>query len=150
VTSGTADRASPNRVRFVVSLLVVVAVWPLLHRAGVAAWELNPWKLAGFAMYATHTTTLVVLLEPGAGVWHPLDERALAPAARQGLAEFRRQRDALGRLRSPREMARLVFETEPARAHLLVTVQRLNLEPATARIGSRKSHYFYERAEFER
>ena len=91
----------------------------------------------------------MILLEPGKGVWHPLDEEALAPVARESLATFRRQRDALGQLRTPRDLARVILATEPARERLLVTVQRLHLEPETDRIGSRKTQYFYERAEFE-
>lgn len=148
MTRRNGEAASPGRVRFVAALLVVVALWPPLHRVAVAAWELNPWKLGGFAMYATHTTSLAVLLEPAAGVWRPLDEAALAPPVRQALAEFRRQRDALGLLRTPRDVARVVFENEPGREHMLVTVQRLHLEPSTGRIGSRKAQYFYERSEF--
>jgi len=38
--------------RLALALLAFVAAWPLVHRALVARFELDPWKHAGFAMYA--------------------------------------------------------------------------------------------------
>ena len=62
-------------------LLVFVALWPFVHLGLVARYEINPWKLGGFAMYTTPVPPVqVVLFEQGrAGGMTPIDERLLPP-----------------------------------------------------------------------
>ena len=43
------------------AILVWVAAWPLAHRAAVSAFDINPWKLGGFAMYTTATPPVQVV-----------------------------------------------------------------------------------------
>ena len=38
--------------RLVIAFLIGFALWPAVHRGLVAAYDVNPWKLAGWAMYA--------------------------------------------------------------------------------------------------
>ncbi|MGH0035643.1 MAG: hypothetical protein ACQGVK_11515 [Myxococcota bacterium] len=143
-----ANRSAPRRAwRPVAAALVVgfVAFWPLVHRGAVAWLDIHPWKLCGFAMYTTYSTTHVALFEPRAGGLALIDERTLPPLVQRELLAFRGERGALGALRSPDDLARRVFDARPDLRNLLVVVQRSWLDPATAHIASEKDLIPYER-----
>lgn len=132
--------------RLVLTLLATLALWPLVHRVLVARYDLNPWKLAGFAMYTTPTPpVLVVVLHDAGGRLAALDERALPVPARRALDRFRAERHALGRLRRPDDLARALFRARPDLDVLVVLVQRIQLDPATARMTSVRERFAYER-----
>lgn len=42
---------NPLKRRWVIILLVLLTFWPLAHRVLVAKFNVNPWKLAGWAMF---------------------------------------------------------------------------------------------------
>jgi hypothetical protein len=124
-----------------------VALWPLAHR-GLVAWQnVHPWKLGGFAMYTSYATTHVALFEPRSVGLALIDERTLAPDVQRALQAFRGERGALGRLRSPDDLARRVFDSRPDLANLVVVIQRSWLDPSTARIASSKDVIPYERSD---
>lgn len=132
--------------RLALALLAALALWPLLHRGLVARYDLNPWKLAGFAMYTTPTPpVLVVVLHDAGGRLAPLDERGLPEATRRALDRFRSERHALGRLRRPDDLARALFRARPDLPALVVLVQRMRLDPATARMTSTRERFVYTR-----
>lgn len=130
----------------VVAVLAWVALWPLVHRALVARYELSPWKLSSFAMYSSpHPPILVALLVPSDGRLVPLDETALPTLARTELDRFRVERHVLGRLREPDDLARTVLAARPELPTLLIVVQRTWLDPATAHVESASEQYGYDR-----
>lgn len=133
--------------RTAASLVVgVVALWPLCHR-GLVAWQgIHPWKLGGFAMYTTYATTHVALFEPRRTGLALVDERTLPPEAQRALQDFRGERGALGRLKSPDELARRIFDGRPGMDELVVVIQRQWLDPSSARIVSEKEIVPYERS----
>ena len=51
------------KARVVGTLLLLVAVWPLAHRQLVVRFDVNPWKLYGFAMYCTPHDIAVDLID---------------------------------------------------------------------------------------
>jgi hypothetical protein len=130
----------------VVAVLAWVALWPLAHRALVARYELSPWKLSSFAMYASpHPPILVALLVPSDGRLVPLDETALPTPVRIELDRFRVERHVLGRLRQPDDLARAVLAERPDLPTLLIAVQRTWLDPATAHVDSASEQFGYDR-----
>jgi hypothetical protein len=138
----------------VAALLAFVAIWPIAHRALVARYEIDPWKLGGFAMYATPTLPVLlgVLVEgegEGAGRLVPLDESSLPLAARARLDRFRVERVALGRLREPRDAARAILAARPDLHGLVVLVQRTTLDPRSARTVASTQRFVYDRAVLE-
>ena len=135
--------AAPWRSRALAGLLLFVALWPILHRVLVARYELNPWRLGGFAMYSTYVKTIVALAEPTEGGLRPLAEASLDPESLAVLERFRQDRSVLGRLRPPHDVARAVFRERPELRRLVVVVQRLALDPESARMvsGRRSIHY---------
>ena len=51
--------------KVIVIFLVVFTLWPLAHRALVAAFNVNPWKLAGWAMFCVPNPKTFVRLVGG-------------------------------------------------------------------------------------
>ena len=134
------------RRRVAIAILVWAAVWPLGHRALVAAYDVNPWKLGGFAMYATATPPIqVVVFESAGGRLMPLDERRLSRDAQRALRRFRIDRHALGQLQSPDDLGDALLEARPDLAWVVVAVQRMSLDAKTARMTSTREQYLFER-----
>ena len=140
--------ASPAKRAIAVAILVWVCLWPLAHRVLVAIWDVNPWKLGAFAMYATPTPPVqVVLLKKGNAGLVPIDERTLPQGVRAVLDRFRIERHALGRLRLPDDVGRATLRASPNLEWLVVAVQRMLLDSDSARMTSRRDEYVYERTE---
>ena len=125
------------------AIVALVALWPLAHRGLVAAYEIDPWKLGGFAMYTTYQTSLVVFFRAGPDGLRPIDETALPAPVRAELERFRARRSALGTWVAPDAAARALHAVRPELASLVVVVQRLWLDRETARIASEKHGYAY-------
>jgi hypothetical protein len=134
----------------VAALLAWVALWPLAQRALVARFEIDPWKLGGFAMYAAPTLPVLVgIFAPEAGRLALLDEATLPAEARARLDRFRVERVALGRLREPRDAARAILAARPELHGVVLVVQRTTLDPRTARTRTSSERFVYDRALLE-
>jgi len=129
------------------ALVVGVALWPPVHRLLVLRWDLDPWKLGGFAMDATWHGSAVALFEPQAGGLHLVDETTLGPEARRALATFRARRRTLGRWADPDEAVRHIHADRPDLEHLVLVIQRLWIDPDTGRLASEREILPYRRGE---
>jgi len=130
----------------IVVLLVLVAVWPFGHRALVAAYDVNPWKLAGWAMYATPTPpVLAAIFQPVGKGGIPIPRESLPESVGVALDEFVMERHALGDFRRPDEVAALVLESNADLDEVVVMVQRMILDSKTALMTSRNAIYRYDR-----
>lgn len=125
-------------------VVLVVALWPLAHRGLVLRERVNPWKLGGFAMYASYETQLSALFRVTGEGFRLVDEAGLPPAGRAAFARFRARRAALGRLASPDAAVAAIHAERPDLEHLVVVVQRLWLDRASAHVASEKDTYLYE------
>ena len=132
-----------------IALLGWVALWPLAHRGLVARYDLNPWKLGAWAMYTTPIPPVlaVVAVERPAGLV-ALDEEALPGETRAVLQRFRAERHALGRLRTPEDVAAAVFAAQPDLQFLAVLVQWTRLDRATARMRTERERFVFDRLDF--
>ncbi len=67
-------------------LVALVALWPIAHVVLVRKFDLNPWKLGGFAMYAVPGRWEITRIEtrrtPGAGPWERWTRRPGVPLVR--------------------------------------------------------------------
>jgi hypothetical protein len=128
-------------------LLGFVALWPLAHRGLVARLGIDPWKLSGFAMYATPSLpVLVSLVVPERAGPAPLDEAALPAWVKAELDRFRVERLALGRLREPAAEARALLVARQNLSSLAVLVQKSTLDADTGRITTSTERYVYDRS----
>jgi hypothetical protein len=135
--------------RIALALLAFAALWPLAHRALVAAFGTDPWKLGGFAMYAQPSLpVLVALFVPADGHLALVDEATLPADVRDRLDRFRRERVALGRLREPADVARALLDARPDAVGVTIVVQRTDLDPRSARTVAHRDLFVYDRGAF--
>ena len=120
--------------RLVVAFLIAFALWPALHRVLVAAYDANPWKLAGWAMYARpHFPARLALRLVEGGSERPL--RELDDWEQVLAAEFIERRHSLGRLARPDALVEALL-SRLGRADAVVVVLRtryFDLETASIR-----------------
>lgn len=139
-------RGSGRGVRFL-ALVVLVALWPLAHRALVLRYQVDPWRLGGFAMYTTYQSTLVALFEATPGGLRVVEESGFSSRTAAALERMRLRRRALGQLAEPTEALRRVYAERPDLENLVVVIQRLWIDPETGRIASEKEILPYRRGE---
>lgn len=126
------------------AVVIAVALWPLCHRVLVREYAIDPWKLGGFAMYASYQTSLAVVFEPTPQGLRLVDESRLDRRSQRALGEFRSRRSALGALVTPDAVAAAIHAGQPGLSRLVVVVQRLWLDAETGRIASEKVNFPYE------
>lgn len=137
---------SPTKRRIVHTGLLVFALWPAVQIALVQVFEVNPWKLMGWGMYATPQMPPELRLAcdgpggPGACPWP-----VLPPELEAAQLEFLRRRLGLGRLARPDQLAAALFAHDPALEGLSIEVVQPVLNVRTARIEERTTTYAYGR-----
>jgi len=119
-------RAAARRV------LGFVAVWPLVTLGLQAGWDVDPWKLMSFGMYAVPSRRprdLVIQVEVlERGAWRALPAGALPEAA----ASFAVWRQTLGELVSPLPLVREVLSRRGAE-RVRLTLHSPRLDASTGR-----------------
>mgnify|MGYP000145873284 CR=1 FL=1 len=130
--------------RLVVAALVVLAAWPLAHRALVARYGLDPWRFFGWAMYCTPKLPVrVALRERRAGAVSEIALRDLPRPARRAASRLKKGRALWGTLASPAGLAAALGASRPDAEGFEIVVERWFLDPATAHIGTRRDVYEY-------
>lgn len=131
----------------VAALLLFALLWPFAQRALVARFGLDPWKFAGFAMYAAPSLpVLVAVFVPRDGRLVLVDEATLPEPVRARLDRFRVERLALGRLREPEDVARALLDARPDASGVMIVVQRTDLDRHSARTVSAEEIFSYDRS----
>ncbi|MEE2665146.1 MAG: hypothetical protein VX681_13595 [Myxococcota bacterium] len=122
--------------RVVGVFLIAFALWPLIHRDLVWRYDVDPWKLFGFAMYSVPGPMKTVRVFPmsQAGRGQMLDFERYAPAEQRSVDRFRQRRRALGRLASMEPLGQRMLELHPDWEGATVAVVTLALDPETARL----------------
>jgi hypothetical protein len=118
--------------------LLLFALWPLGHFALARRYEIDPWKLFGWAMYCAPgpmKTVRVVGLGPQREL-RRFDMRRYTPEERALVDGFRERRRALGRLARPEALARGMLALHPELEGVVVAVFALELDRETARLRS--------------
>lgn len=129
--------------------LALFTAWPLAHRALVAAFDVDPWKLGGWAMYVeprfvprVEVVPLGRTGEPG----EPAGESfAFSREDATRVDAFAARRLTLGRLAAPDGLARDLLAAHPHLPGLLVRVRTRRLDLETARLEERVDRYAYRR-----
>ena len=138
--------STPAKARVAALLCLLFIVWPAVHRVGVAVYNINAWRLGGFAMYATPPArTAVSILERRGSQETILLESDLPAALAEQRRLYRIRRSVLGLLLPPDALAEAYFRARPDVDHIEVVITRDMLNASTARIERRKSIYLYDR-----
>lgn len=112
----------------VVSTLLVLMLWPPLHRALVARYELDPWKLFGWAMYCTQFR-IAYQLDTQPNIDWGGDKRLRRPL------NFMSQRHRIyGNLYSHEQFARELFDLNPQVNRVDIGIQRVGIDSTTAKL----------------
>ena len=132
--------------RLVVALLLAMVLWLPVHRWLVVRWEVNPWKLAGWAMYVRPQPRVQVELFDAAGDrLAPLALDQSAEPYRSAVGEFLLDRKHAGNLVRPDALAEVVFAFEPWVERLAIVVTHTVLDPETATLVPKRFGYRYVR-----
>ncbi len=122
-----------SRRRVASALLAFVALWPFVTLWLQARWDVDPWKLMSFGMYAAPgrrpaDVRLAMTVQRGEA-WEPVAE-AEVPAEAAAFLEWRR---TLGRLASPAALGRALLARAGA-TRARIEVRELRLDAKTARV----------------
>ncbi len=129
------------------AIVAWVALWPLAQRGLVSAYDINPWKLGGWAMYTVPTPpVLVALFKDENGQPVLLNEDELGKRLAQSLLEFRTKRHAIGDWLLPDDIARDVLSNRSDIPRMHIVVQRSYLASATGVIEVDRDVYSYDRS----
>lgn len=126
--------------RLVLTFLAGAVLWPMAHRILVATYEIDPWRLAGWAMYCTPKLRVEVALVPEqAG--RPV-ELAIPSDLREKANRFAERRAVLGRFSDPAGLARQALERLDTDS-IVVTIRRDRLDTTTSRIAGTREYFRY-------
>ena len=128
--------------------LVVFAIWPLVQYALVVRYDVDPWKLFGWAMYCVPgpmKTVRIYEIDDRQELFRLLDFQSYTPEEQRVVDSFRERRRALGRLASADALGRAFLEMHPDFEGIEVAVVHLVLDRDTATIRPRVERDTYWR-----
>ena len=129
-SAGRAKRTIVN------ALLVVMTIWPLVHIGLVFAYDLSPWKLAGWGMYSAPRMDSYGMEVYGGAAGAASLEQITAPSeslrltANAFLESFRWLRG----LASPEPLVRAVWAEQPSWQRVRIVVHQTEVDRATGMI----------------
>ena len=132
--------------RIVVSTLLVLTVWPVVHYVVAQITGFNPWKGFGWAMYCVPPWHFEVKARP----INPPQQSQLGQPAAQALqqvqTDFLKTRGAVGPLAKPNKLAAAIFFLDPGVNTIEIHVLQGGVDRTTARYVEEWSHvYLYQR-----
>jgi hypothetical protein len=137
-----------SRARVAVRVaLILLALWPLAQMTLVGAFDVNPWKLAGWGMYAAPQLEPRVSIEcitPDEAGRYEL--HTVSPDWRRELEKFVWRRRGLGRLARPDALGRKLLELYPTILGVEITVAQPVMDARTGMIVDRSMTYSYARS----
>ena len=117
--------------------LVILALWPLVHRTLVVEYAVNAWKLYGWAMYCVpHWEGQLLFLASPSGKEDRPPRPTRYPIEFDGAAEalrsYQEMEFGLGGLANTDELAAVLFAARPAfgRVHIRRSIGRFDRETA--------------------
>jgi len=135
----------------IMTMLTVLAVWPLVHRVLIPWLDISPWKGFGWAMYCVPERVVLIEVTTWPTDRFPLDEVDLnvSPALVRAHGLAIRRRQVLGRWAPPDALARAILAGQPTLSRIEIAIEERGLDRKTARIvvtgGTR---FEYDRADF--
>ena len=125
-----------TKARVVHAALALLTLWPAVHLALVARYDLSPWKLAGWGMYSTPRFGLIGMeiygRPAGEEEWRQLT--APGPALRAAATDFLERHRWLRRLASAREVIDLARDEHPEWDQIRVMISYPAIDGSTGRV----------------
>jgi hypothetical protein len=116
--------------------LVAFAIWPWIQFTLTRQYDVDPWKLMGFAMYCVPGSmkTIQVYEVSHDGRFRLLDFSAYGEHEQWSVDRFRERRRALGRLASSDHLGGAMLALHPDFEGVLIRVASLHMDRASARL----------------
>lgn len=132
--------------RLAAAVLAVFTAWPFVHIGLVHAYDLNPWKFGGWAMYTT------AVLEPKVEIFVLReDERELLGVGAHAYPKTRAAHDQLmfdlafwGELVDTDPLAAAAREETGTDATIEIAITRHFVDRQSSRVSARRDSHFYE------
>jgi hypothetical protein len=138
--------STPAKARVAVLICSLFMLWPAVHRIVVAVYDINAWRLGGFAMYATPPArTGISIIETRGDQQSIVADGDLPAALVKQRVRYSVRRSVLGSLLPPDDLAAAYFRARPTVAEIEVRVTRQILSSSTARIEGRERSYRFDR-----
>lgn len=136
---------SLNTKRWVARVVIIIlGVWPLCHFAITKSRGLEPWKLAGFAMYTVpRFSTQLRLFGVREGIPYALSGERISDETLETASRYLILRRTLNPELAPDEVARQLFRDFPEYSDLLIEVIRLELDLSDGMLKTRGKVYDY-------
>jgi hypothetical protein len=138
---------SETKKRVVIGALALLTTWPLVHIGLVWRYDLSPWKLGAWGMYAAPRYNQIGMEVFGRVSETGATEQVTAPsevvrlAANRFLERYRWLRD----LAPPRSFARVVLSDHPKFDRVTVQVFRPHMDARSGMIEMKVREYVYDR-----
>lgn len=134
-----------TKAQIVAAVLVLFTVWPLVHIWLVHQYDLSPWKLAGWGMYAAPRPSYRGMEILGRRAGQPAMQRLVAPSERVGLeaGRFLERYRWLRQLAEPADLVEAVRVSHPEWDEIRVVVFRSHVEPETGMVVMKEYAYEY-------
>lgn len=117
-----------KKQRIVFAVLVVLAIWPLVHRGFVDRYDLNPWKFFGWSMYCTQfRDDFEIVMDPW--IDREKDRRWERP-----IRKLKANSRSFGTLYSAESFCREMMGLYPEIRSISVETQRTYLDAKTGRL----------------
>jgi hypothetical protein len=136
-----------RKARALAVFVVAFALWPLMQRGLVWTYDVNPWKLGGWAMYSApvlRTDLLIVGAEGDTAV--RVDPRRLSEDTRHAYDNYFYYTRHLGRLVDGDELARGVLQDAPSLREVMLVIVRRRISPRTGLVEITDERQVYERS----
>ena len=125
-------------------LLIIFLCWPLVHFYLVKEYDINPWKLFGFAMYATHHQSGVTIVDITQDNGRQVLPSSLPDKVQKQLYAYIDKRTFWGKFVVPDELGKSILISNENYKQIMIRVFTLRLEGKTGMIKSRAMDYHYE------
>lgn len=127
--------------------MLLVMLWPMAHRQLVTRFDINPWKLYGFAMYCTpHQLSVGLYALSGDRRERIVVSSAMPQELLDELDEFYRLRKTLGRLHEPDDLGQAILDALPAVETLMIQIVVIRLPWYATRQEQSERRYVYGRS----
>lgn len=126
------------KARITLVLLLALGLWPMAQHLLVRRFDVNPWKLFGWAMYARPRLSSEV---------RALDDRGRPLPSSPEVERFRQKWALLGRLASPALAGRAVFAAHPELQEVTLSALLLEVSPKDGIIEAREDRFELSRCD---
>lgn len=125
-------------------IIVILGIWPLLHFTITKSRGLDPWKLAGFAMYtAPRLSTHLRLFGVEQGIPYGLPAERVSKDTLEIASDYLIRRRTLNPDLPPDEVADALFKDFPEYSKFQIEVVRMELDQTDGILKTEMRNYVY-------